>query len=254
MEQPSKTNRGERGPGLEVERKYLLASEGDARRLEEKIKQVFPEASLIGGYSETSYYFPKIDKNKTKKLISMIFSKQEEAADLLAKIEKIPDDLPVAVRFRRRKNLEDKSFILTIKAGSDPLHDIERIEIETSDISENFLEGFAANGIEPESIWHSNRREYKIDDNTKVDVQDVSGYGWTAEVESSDLNKVQEVSHRLGLEPLTPTILGKMYNRYKENWKDYYEGEGEARHFNSEDWAQIESASKEKATRNEVSL
>jgi len=41
-----RTNIKERVPAMEVERKYLMASEDDAKRLEEKVKQLFPDTHL----------------------------------------------------------------------------------------------------------------------------------------------------------------------------------------------------------------
>ena len=39
-----KINKGERSPNMEVEQKYLIASEVDAKKLEAKIAELFPDA------------------------------------------------------------------------------------------------------------------------------------------------------------------------------------------------------------------
>lgn len=252
MKKLGEAGRYEGRADVEIEQKYLLASGQDLKALEAKIKRLFSGVRFVGGYSETSYYFAKINKEKARWLCNLVLSTREELPQTIAQIDRIPDGMPIALRLRKRKNREDKTFILTFKASEDPLHDVERIEIETNSISENFLEGFAANGLEPESIWHSVRREYQIDDNTKIDVQDVTGYGWTAEIESSDLNRVKEVADKLGLLPVGQSVLGEMYRRYTDRWMDYYSAEGDKRHFSDNDWAEIEAKTKESLTRNRI--
>ena len=161
--------------------------------------------------------------------------------------------MPITVRLRRRKNFnEGKSFILTFKAGTNPLHDTERIEIESSDISENYLEGFAGNGVEPESIWHSNRRVYGVGENTKIDVQNVTGYGYTAEIESTDIAQVNEIASKLGLQPLDKGSLDAMYAQYGKHWRKYYDGEAGKRHFSEDDWKEIEAVSQKSLVKNRI--
>jgi len=251
MEKPTKTNSHEGEPNMEVEQKYLIASEVDTKKLEAKITELFPDARLIGAWSETSYYLPRVTKEKARELLVLVLrSRKTESDNLLSELDRVPDGTPIQMRFRHRKNREDSSFLLTLKASDNPLHDIERIEIDTSDISDAYIEGFAANGIEPESIWHSIRREYAVDENTKIDVQNVTGYGWTAEIESSDINTVQAVAAQLGLKPLTHELLDEMYTQYKEHWREYYGAEGNAGHFSETDWSDIEDKAKQKRIEN----
>src|SRR3989344_3629572 len=246
-----KINKGERSPNMEVEQKYLIASEVDAKKLEAKIAELFPDARLVGAWSETSYYLSRITKEKARELLVLVVRlRGSEDDDLLAQLDRVPEGTPIQMRFRHRKNREDSSFLFTLKAGANPLHDIERIEIETSDVSDAYIEGFAANGVEPESIWHSMRREYAVDENTKIDVQNVTGYGWTAEVESVDINTVQVVAAQLGLQPLTHELLDEMYTQYKEHWREYYGAEGNAGHFSETDWSDIEDKAKQKRIEN----
>lgn len=255
MDQSPPTNIHERAPKIEVERKYLLAREADAVRLEEKIAQLFTNSRLFGAWSETSYYFPQITKEKARQLLTLVMrSRPEEGTDLLEKFDKIPEGTPIQMRLRLRKNPNlNGEFVLTFKAGANPLHDIERIEIETSDISRNYIEGFAANGVEPSSIWHSNRRVYTVDENTKIDVQNVTGYGWTAEIESNNLGQINQIADKLGLQPLTKASLDAMYVQYGKNWQKYYTGEGQNRHFSESDWSEIKASSKESVIRNQIS-
>ncbi len=223
------------------------------RRLEEKIKELFPGTHLVVACSETSYYFPKVTKEKAKQLLGMVVRhRPEEGLDLLATLDKIPEGIPIIMRLRRRKNFEDKEFILSFKASANPLHDVERTEIETSDIDENCLEGFAGNGVSPESVWDSRRRVYEIDGKTFIDVEDVTGYGWKAEIESDSVEKVREVAGKLGLQPISPRLLDAMYNQYKKSWETYYAGEGENRHFREDDWREIESVSGAKVIKNRI--
>jgi len=254
MEKSPSVNKTEHEPNVEVERKYLLASAEDASKLEQKIKQIFPDSHFVSGYSETSYYFPKITKDKARQLLTLVVRyRKDEGPDLLAKLEKIPEGMPITVRLRRRKNFnEGKSFILAFKASTNPLHDTERIEIESSDISENYLEGFAANGVEPESIWHSNRRVYGVGENTKIDVQNVTGYGYTAEIESNSIDQVNEVAGKLGIHPLSKVLLDAMYKKYVEHWEEYYNSQDNGRHFSEDDWKEIESTSKESLVKNRI--
>jgi len=246
-----KINKGERSPNMEVEQKYLIASEVDAKKLEAKIAELFPDARLVGAWSETSYYLSRITKEKARELLVLVVRlRGSEDDDLLAQLDRVPEGTPIQMRFRHRKNREDSSFLFTLKAGANPLHDIERIEIETSDVSDAYIEGFAANGVEPESIWHSMRREYAVDENTKIDVQNVTGYGWTAEVESVDINTVQVVAAQLGLQPLSHELLDEMYKQYKSRWREYYDAKGDTGYFSETDWSDIEDRAKQKRIEN----
>jgi hypothetical protein len=240
-------------PNVEVERKYLLNSESDAGKLEERVKQ-FPGSHLVGAWSETSYYFPIITKEKAQQLLALVMRYRGDGGiDVLAKLDSVPEDTPIQMRLRERKNpISGGSFLLTFKASANPLHDVERIEIDTDDISQRYLEGFSANGVDPKSIWHSMRREYAIDEHTKIDVQNVTGYGWTAEVESNDLSRVDEIATALGIQPLSKVSLDAMYKQYGKEWQKYYTGEGEGRHFSPDDWKEIESVSGEGVTRNSI--
>lgn len=251
MEESPNIHNSERGPNIEVEQKYLLASEVDALKFEAKIKELFPSARLIGAWSETSYYLSRVTKDKAQELLELIIgSRGGEGENLLAQLDKIAEDTPIQLRFRHRKNREDSSFLFTLKAGANPLHDIERIEIETSDTSDAYIEGFAAQGVTPESIWHSMRREYLIGDTTKIDVQNVTGYGWTAEIESVDTATVQTVAAQLGLHPASHELLDAMYEQYKNHWQDYYNAQGDSSHFSETDWKEIEDIAKQKRVEN----
>lgn len=259
MEQPPKTNNHESTPLIEIEQKYLLASKDDAKRLEEKIKEIFPDAKFLGYHGEDSYYFPETTKDKTLKLVNKVVAYIKNGGlDLLAKIKNIPEDNPIQIRLRYRSNPFEESFTLTIKAGQNPLHDMERIEIDMGpfknygDLAHLFLGRFAEDDFKPLSRWFSNRRIYAIDDQTTIDVQDVTGYGWTAEIESNDPEKVRLIAEQLGLKPASKESLDVMYKQYGKNWKKYYNGRGVDRHFSEEDWKEIELAVKEGVIKNQV--
>jgi len=236
---------------VEIEQKYLLQSDQDIKNLAVKVKTVYPEAEYLGGYREESYFYPKISKEKARQLLSLV-ANMHDVSTQLSMLESVPDDTPIAIRFRKRKNREYMGFKLTLKASANPLHDVERIEIETGDVSRRYMDGFAAHGMRPETEWFSDRRIFQIDDDTTVDMQDVTGYGYTAEVESSSLEKVQSIAHSLGLQPISSNLLDAMYSKYKEKWQKYTEGEHE-RHFSDEDWQDIERLSGERVVRNQVS-
>ncbi len=251
-EEIPQTNGLENEPNIEIEKKYLLDSEADAKKLEAKIKKLSPDVELVGAFYETGYYFPKLSKEEAKEIIDLVTQYSDEGPAVLAALDKVPDDDFVAIRLRKRKNREDKSFVLSFKASKNPLHDIKRVEFESEELSEKILDGFAAHGLNPESIWSSLKREYRVDENTKIYVQKVTGYGWTSEIESNTPEKVELMADKLGLNPLTGTVLDSMYEQYKDNWEDYYNGEGEGQYFSKKDWKSIEKNSKEKVARNKV--
>ncbi len=239
-------------PNMEIERKYLLASKEDADRLEAKIRLLFPDTRLITDCSETSYYYPRTTMQEAWRLCALVYHDRDDRDELLSRVEQIPRDTPVAIRFRKRESSEGSTFTLTVKASANPLHDAVRIEIETDSVSEAYKGAPLKRGDEPESIWHSLRRVYDVGDGTKVDVETVSGYGWKAEIEAGDLARVTEVAERLGLEPLSTELLDAMYQQYTDRWKDYYNG-GEGRHFSDEDWRAIETKVGQSAVRNVIS-
>jgi len=255
----TRVKKTEHEPNVEIEQKYLLASESDAKKLEEKIKQLFPDFHIVGDYSETSYYYPKITKEKAKYLLGQVVGHGKESVDWQDRLDHIPETTPIIFRLRTRKSDNDEVTGLTFKAGQNPLHDIERIEVELEDINPMFRAIFSSNsGIDPESIWHSDRRIFSIDENTKVDIENVTGYGWQAEIESNDLSRVNEIAGKLSLQPLSREMLDAMYKQYVQNWqkyytsKGYYPDEGHDGYFSEEDWKEIESTSNEKVIKNQI--
>jgi hypothetical protein len=222
---------------IEIERKYLLGSEEEANRLIAKIRKIFPEASKVG-YSETSYFFPRMNKSKARELLLLVAKYKENVRELLSQVDSVPDDTPFVVRIRRRKTAFDTEIVLSLKAGQDPLHDTSRIEIELNGISESYLEGFEANGVEIESEWRGPRSVYHIGRDTKVDIERVTGYGWKAEVEAGNIDRINEVEQKLGLTPADPKLLDAMYRYYINNWRNYCTID-EDKYFTAADWVKI---------------
>lgn len=236
----------EYAPNREVEEKYLLASEVDAENLVNIIRVVYPESKPIAAYDEDSYFYPPMPKYQAKQLAAFIVRFRDDGQDFIKKFDDVPDEAPVAMRFRREHNRNTGTdWTLTFKASSDPMHDTDRWEVEMP-TSDRYMDGLAANGIKPESAWHSLRRVYEIDDQTKIDIEEVSGYGWKAEIEGASVEKVREVAGRLGLKALTPKVLKEMYALYLERYPD-----GQAK-FDEGDWQEVEARAGEPAVRNVV--
>ena len=194
-------------------------------------------------------------------MLSLVVGHGKEGLDWQFKLDSVPEETPIIFRIKTVKNKDGEEITsLTFKASQNPLHDTERIEIELENINPMFRAIFSTNGsVDPESIWHSNRRIFAIDENTKIDIENVTGYGWKVEIESSDLYKVNKTADNLGLRPLTKRALNAMYKQYVKNWQNYYISQGgyypntvKDGYFTDEDWKEIESISQESIVRNRV--
>ncbi|MDX1536010.1 MAG: hypothetical protein R3346_04595 [Candidatus Spechtbacterales bacterium] len=250
------TSPREQEPHIEIERKYLLASPEDLEKLEEKILSLFSDAKIVGEYDERSYYFSPIKKEEALKFLNTLtFNWMYDVDRLENQLDGIPDNTPIQLRSRTRFDEDRQSFssTFTFKASEDPLHDEERIEIDA--IGENYgnprnKRGLSELGIKLTSAWHSKRKVYQIDSKTKIDLQHVTGYGYTAEIESSSAEKIEAIENQLGLISANPEALGVMYKKYSENWQEYYEGE--ERSFNEEEWEEVEAEIGEQVVRNKL--
>jgi hypothetical protein len=179
-----------------------------------------------------------MNKSKARELLPLVAKYKENVRELLSQVDSVPDDMPFVARIKRRKTAFDTEIIFSLKAGQDPLHDTSRIEIELNGISESYLEGFEANGVEIESEWRGPRSVYHIGSDIKVDIERVTGYGWKAEVEAGNIDRINEVEQKLGLTPADPKLLDAMYRYYINNWRKYCTTE-EDKYFTEEDWAKI---------------
>ena len=224
---------------MEIEQKYLLTSKEDAERLMAKIVEMYPEGKKVA-YFETAYYFPKMNKVKALELLLLVIKDRAGKEQILSQMALVPESTPFIVRIRRRKTAFSTEITLTLKASSDPLHDTERVEIEVGEISDSHLEGFETRGVEVESKWRSHRFIYEIGDEAVIDVENVTGYGWKAEIEAGSIEKVNDIADKLGLTPVDPKLLDAMYKYYKDNWRKFC-GDGDDKYFTEDDKLKISS-------------
>ncbi|MEX0877915.1 MAG: hypothetical protein WDZ40_03595 [Candidatus Spechtbacterales bacterium] len=256
----AEVNPKEREPSLEIERKYLLASEEDLEKLEDKIVSLFPNTKMIGEYHEDSRFYESMNKEQALEFAEKLnFDYMAGVDSLIKQLTHLPDDIRIQLRLRGRldENNIIQSIELTFKASENPLHDVERVEINVvvdGDYVYECSKALYKLGPKETSIWTSRRKLYKIDADTQIDIQNVTGYGYTAEIESNSVEKVEEIERQLGLNPVSSNLLNVMYKKYSENtnWLHYYRREGDERHFSEEDWQEIESEAKEKVVRNKL--
>lgn len=173
----------------------------------------------------------------------------------------IPKDMKVSVRTRSTLN-DNKNYIFIKFSKSDPVNGKTRIEYViplTGDVknTDNVLEQiFKDSGfLVIDSKWRRVRQEFKVMENDgvsfTVSLDRNAGYGDILEVEylpkpefAQELNALAQVTlnpeivieslveviqyrvdsliWNLGLEPLRPEILEKMYQEYRNNWIKYY--------------------------------
>jgi len=215
----------------EVEIKTLLGSKENADNFIESLKNSVEKLEEKGTNSQLNHYFMWGDYEKLIKACetSLNLSSSE-------KLQSLKDVLTTLGKHSVRTRFVDGNSILVVKLSIDATsssNGIQRIEWEEvfegmpiDDLDAILLES----DFEYQAKWSRKRVEYTFD-NVTVCLDKNAGYGYLAEFEMviADVSQTQMAENnlrgimaRVGVEELSQDRLGRMFEYYNENWRDYY--------------------------------
>jgi len=211
---------------FEVEVKSLIGSKANADALIAKLVERGYE--LKDTNSQLNHYFTNGDftrlSNSAKRLLS------SEATDKLEMM------LQKGVNFSvRTREVNDRVFLVVKSSVNDTSRENGTVRMEFEEaINGKSLEQLddllVEAGFAYQAKWSRQRREFEGDGIT-VTVDKNAGYGYLAEFEilvedSSDTGAAHEKIAALMMELETPELsqdrLGRMFDYYNKNWRDYY--------------------------------
>jgi predicted adenylyl cyclase CyaB len=210
----------------EVEIKSLLQSEENAQKLRAKLAE--QGIQLANKYNQLNYYFLSNGDFATleEKLLPLFDEVRKE------KLKKILEEGKNHSIRTREMNGE---VFFVVKASVDDttsengilrMEFEEKVEVSMEELDE-ILKGA---GFEHQAKWSRNREEYNKDD-FYITIDKNAGYGYVSEFEieterEDDLanakQKILDFMQELGLVELSQERLGRMFEFYNENWRDYY--------------------------------
>ncbi len=213
----------------EVEIKSLLGSVENADNLRTKLLD--SGYQLVGQGSQLNHYFEYTadDADSLIEFTSQFLptDAQGEFADQLTNAKK--------VSIRTRETDEAVYFVAKLSVGDDSSangvlrHEIQELVHMTLD---ELDQGLLDAGLEYQAKWSRDRQEYRSEHSDfYVTIDKNAGYGYLAEIElevtdESLLDKargqIANLMAELGINELDQSKLGRMFEFYNTNWRDYY--------------------------------
>jgi predicted adenylyl cyclase CyaB len=210
----------------EVEIKSLLQTEERAQKLRDKLAE--QGIQLANKYNQLNHYFlSNGDFAKLEEKILPLFDagKQEKLKRILedGKNHSIRTrEMNGEVFFVVKASVDDT----TSENGIQRMEFEEKVEVSMDDLGKILEEA----GFDYQAKWSRNREEYEKDD-FYITIDKNAGYGYLSEfeIETEDENQLSDAKQRildfmqeLELVELSQERLGRMFEFYNENWKDYY--------------------------------
>lgn len=213
----------------EIEIKVLLGDDIAKEKFMNAVEVNFPAYAHSYSESQKNHYF---EWGSLLHLLGMFreYISQEEASSLHTLIQEAKS---FSVRTRGTKN----ETILVVKATTNAetsSNGTARIEWEV-DLAPMTLDEMDAivlqAGFSYQAKWSRDRDEYRLDHQTALCIDKNAGYGYLAEFERviTDESQITETRHdllrmirSLGYEELHQDRLGRMFDYYNENWREYY--------------------------------
>jgi len=134
---------------------------------------------------------------------------------------------------RGRQNNDKVVFQLKATKGEDANHAAQRAEFEaTLKVSLDELKDVIISaGFKIQARWEAYRTLYRVSNGITFDSLFSPGYGYMAEFElvvnekdqlENAETRVRSFAHELGLEPVDPHRVERMFAYYNEHWQEYY--------------------------------
>ena len=211
---------------FEVEVKSLIGANDKADELIKKLDN--KGFRLKDTNSQLNHYFTGGDLSKLSTNVRSILS-----ADAIGKLESI---LEKGSDFSIRTREVNQTVLLVIKSSvndNSSENGTVRMEFEEAieDLSLDQLDNILLDaGFQYQAKWSRQRREFEKND-ISVTVDKNAGYGYLAEFEilveeeadtSIAHQRIVKLMEELGTAELSQDRLGRMFDYYNENWRDYY--------------------------------
>ena len=213
----------------EVEVKSLLGSVENANTLREKLTQ--QGFKPVGRGSQLNHYFEYTPDDAERLIKNLEGILPTDAHTQLS--TQLKDAKKVSIRTRETD--EATYFVAKLSVGDDSSangilrHEIqESVDLTLDDLDQLLLDS----GLEYQAKWSRDREEFRSTDNDfYITIDKNAGYGYLAEVElevidESALDKARDEIHELmadlGITELDQDRLGRMFDHYNTNWRDYY--------------------------------
>lgn len=212
---------------FEIEIKTLLGEKENADELKEKMKELDENVKLVSENKQLNHYFTGGDVKELYKKVEHLFNGEEH--DKFQRVIERGSDFSVRTR------QQDEKILLVVKAAiddGDSANTVKRMEFEEPvSISLDELDQLViSSGFDYQAKWSREREEYEYK-NAIVCFDKNAGYGYLAEFEKivhdeSHVDQVhkeiEELMAELGVAELDQGRLGRMFEFYNQNWRDYY--------------------------------
>jgi predicted adenylyl cyclase CyaB len=213
---------------FEIEIKSLLGSKENADALIDKMKASDSGFQALGSHKQLNHYFTEGDLNKLYENLSLYI--EEDKKRQLRQLTDNAKDYSVRTRWA------DGKVIFVMKASVDDTtssNGTARLEFETAipDLTLDQLDKIILDsGFEYQAKWSRERQDFKYK-NLNVSIDKNAGYGYLAEFESvindqalaeTEKSSIRQIMSELGVEELNQDRLGRMFDFYNKNWRDYY--------------------------------
>lgn len=210
----------------EVEVKCLLG-EGQARGLPEKIRDTGITVEQYAQYKQLNDYFIGGNMDRLAENLRGLLGKAN--TDELSEVARNYDTFSV----RARQSGDKVTFIVKATNGGSANHGAQRREFEVAvNVSlEELHKPILASGYKIQARWMADRKLYKLGNGIALDSYFSPGYGYQAEFEkivhdkkraSEAETEVRNFVQSIGLEPIDPSRIERMFDYYNAHWHEYY--------------------------------
>lgn len=212
---------------FEVEIKSLLGSPERAEALRRRMHELDQNTALTSTNKQLNHYF----------IGGTLSALVEEVASLLndsarSQLEYLAQ---TATDFSVRTREKDGTVLLVVKASVDnttSANGISRLEFEEEVAAslDELDQRVLAAGFEYQAKWSREREEYRYKD-ANVCLDKNAGYGYLAEFEKviddqaateAARDSLRALMAELEAEELSQERLGRMFDHYNANWRDFY--------------------------------
>lgn len=210
----------------EVEIRCLIPNPDQAKNLPAEIEKLGLTTDKTAEYSQLNDYYVDGDIHQLAQNLNGVIAKAE--AKLLADIVKGHNTFSV----RARQNNDDVLFIVKATTGGSANHGVQRAEFEVpvTQSLDQLKDIITGSGYSVQARWMAHRTLYRISNGITLNSYFCAGYGYGAEFEllveaGQQVNaetRVRDFVQQLGLEPVDPEFMERMFAYYNAHWQEYY--------------------------------
>lgn len=214
---------------FEIEIKCLLGSKSSADELLKKMRRQDQGLTKIGVQKQLNHYFEKGSLNDLYKNLKTLI---QDKADR----DKLQSIATSAKSFSLRTRETNGKLLLILKISIDDTssdNGTARMELEVpiEGLALDELDGLITkSGFDYQAKWSREKTDYDYL-GSNVTISFSPGYGYVAEFErivndpnlaTQTKNELREQMKELGAEELSQDRLGRMFDYYNTNWREYY--------------------------------